>query len=87
MVELLGVLATASSARSSGWPRTPTIAPDLRNKVELAQMATVEWTHFVQLRDRLVELGEDPYEVMESFAATFARFHAKTEPSDWLEGL
>lgn len=63
------------------------MAPDLTTKVEIVAMATAEFGHFVKLRDRLVELGEDPNAAMQEFAATFDRFHLQTTPSDWLEGL
>ena len=50
-------------------------------------MATVEFGHFVSLRDRLIELGVDPYEAMEPFKESFERFHRNTAPSDWEESL
>lgn len=87
MLELLGLLAYGEISACERLAEDAKMAPDLRTKVEIAAMATAEFGHFEQLRDRLVELGEDPFEAMKPFAATFERFHRQTTPSDWLEGL
>jgi hypothetical protein len=87
VLELLGVLAYGEISACERLAEDAKMAPDLRNKVEIATMASAEFGHFVRLRDRLVEMGENPFEVMMPFAATFERFHSKTTPSDWLEGL
>lgn len=87
VVELLGLLCFGELSAVGELNADAERSPDLATRVKIFTMAASEWSHFVQLRDRLVELGEDPYEVMESFGPTFARFHRKTEPSDWLEGL
>lgn len=87
VIELLGLLASGEIIACERLAEDAKMAPDLRTKVEIATMATSEFGHFVQLRDRLAALGEEPYERMEPFAATFEAFHAKTRPSDWLEGL
>jgi hypothetical protein len=87
VLELLGILAYGEISACERLADDAKMAPDLRAKVELAAMATAEFHHFEGLRDRLVELGEDPFEAMAPFAATFERFHTKTRPSDWLEGL
>nr|MCW2727614.1 hydroxylase [Aeromicrobium sp.] len=87
MLELLGVLA---NGEFSAWERLAEdakMAPDVRTKAEIAAMASVEFGHFAMLRDHLVAMGEDPFEVMAPFATTFERFHRQTTPSDWLEGL
>ncbi len=87
VVELLGLLSFGELSAVEELTSDATRAPDLATKVAIHTMAASEWNHFVQLRDRLIELGEDPYAVMESFRSTFGRFHGKTESSDWLEGL
>jgi hypothetical protein len=50
-------------------------------------MAAAEFGHFERLRDRLTELGADPFTAMEPFHAPVDAFHAHTAPSDWLESL
>jgi hypothetical protein len=87
IVEFLGLLAYGEITACERLAEDAKMASELRLKVEIMTMATSEFNHFVQLRDRLVEMGEDAYQVMEPFAGTFARFHRKTNPSDWLEGL
>lgn len=87
VVELLGLLSYGELIAYEQLTQDAAQAPELATRVDIYTMAAAEWAHFLQLRDRLVELGEDPYAVMESFRAVFRRFHTKTEPSDWLEGL
>ncbi|KQY59908.1 hydroxylase [Aeromicrobium sp. Root495] len=87
IVELLGVLAYGEVTACYRLVEDAMMAPDLRSSVEVGEMANAEFDHFVKLRDRLVELGEDPFEAMEPFRRTFDDFHAKTRPADFLEGL
>lgn len=87
VIELLGVLAYGEISACERLADDAKMVPDLHTKVEVASMAVAEFHHFELLRDRLVELGEDPFTAMEPFAATFERFHRQTAPSDWLEGL
>ncbi|WP_216822970.1 ferritin-like fold-containing protein [Aeromicrobium sp. A1-2] len=87
VVELLGLLAYGEISACERLAEDAKMAPDLKTKVEIAAMATAEFGHFEKLRDRLVELGEDPYATMQQFSAIFERFHKQTSPSDWLEGL
>lgn len=87
VVELLGILAYGEISACQRLADDAKMAPDLRTKVEIASMAVAEFQHFELIRDRLVELGEDPFAAMEPFTSTFERFHRQTAPSDWLEGL
>jgi len=87
VLELLGLLAYGEISACERLSEDAKMAPDLRNKVEIMAMASAEFGHFARLRDHLVDIGEDPFEVMLPFAATFERFHKLTSPSDWLEGL
>ena len=87
VVELLGVLAFGEISACERLVADAQLAPDLRSKVEVATMAAAEFAHFEALRDRLVEMGEDPFAAMDPFEATFTDFHRKTRPADFLEGL
>lgn len=87
VIELLGLLAYGELSACERLAEDAKLAPDLRTKVEIASLATAEFHHFEQLRDRLVELGEDPFDVMHSFISIFERFHRQTTPTDWREGL
>lgn len=87
VTELLGVIAYGELSAFERLAEDASLAPTLRDKAELAQMANVELSHFLGLRDRLAALGVDPYDAMAPFEESFSRFHAQTAPSDWLEGL
>jgi len=87
VVELLSILAYGEISACERLAEDAKMAPDLKTKVEIAEMAMAEFDHFIKLRDRLLELGEDPFEAMTPFAHIFERFHSHTLPSDWLEGL
>lgn len=87
VIELLGLLCYGELSTCERLTNDANMAPDLRTKAQLYAMAASEWDHFTQLRDRIEELGEDPFAVMDPFQETFARFHTKTEPSNWLEGI
>ena len=45
------------------------------DKAALAAMAATEFAHFERLRDRLAELGADPFAAMAPFVAPFDAFH------------
>jgi tRNA-(MS[2]IO[6]A)-hydroxylase (MiaE)-like len=46
-----------------------------------------EFGHFRLLKGRIEELSADPTTVMQPFVTPVDAFHARTAPSDWLEGL
>ena len=63
------------------------LAPTLEDKVAIASMASAEFGHVARLRERLAELGADPFEAMAPFRAPIDKFHEHTAPADWFEGL
>jgi hypothetical protein len=81
VIDLLGALAYGELAAFER------LAPTLSDKAELAAMATAEFHHFAQLRDRLSAVDAEPTAAMEPFATPLDDFHRQTAPSDWLEGL
>lgn len=87
ILELLGILAYGEISACERLAEDASMAPDLSTRAEILSMLAAEHDHFEKLRDRLVELGQDPYPFMETFADIFDRFHRQTRPSDWLEGL
>lgn len=87
VLDLLGVLAFGEFTAAERLSEDAKMAPGMRNKVAIGEMAVAEFGHFIKLRDRIIEMGEDPFEIMAPFISTFERFHAKTAPKDWLEGL
>jgi ferritin-like protein len=87
VVDLLGMLAYASLVAFFRLVEDAALAESLADKAALAEMAVAEFGHFRLLRDRIQELQVDPDEAMHPFVAAIDAFHARTAPSDWLEGL
>jgi hypothetical protein len=87
VVDLLGAIAYGEMSAFERLSEDAKMAPELRDKVELARMASTEFGHFEGLCSRLSALGADPFEAMSPFVAAFESFHARTAPADWLEGL
>ena len=87
VVDLLGAIAYGEIAAFERLAEDAKMAPGLEDKTELAGMASTEFGHFCALRERLRELGVDPFAAMEPFQKPFEAFYARTAPSDWLEGL
>jgi hypothetical protein len=87
VVDLLGAIAYGEMSAFERLSEDAKMAPDLRDKAELARMASTEFAHFEGLCGRLEGLGVDPFEAMAPFVAAFESFHARTAPADWLEGL
>jgi 1,2-phenylacetyl-CoA epoxidase catalytic subunit len=87
VVDLLGAIAYGEMSAFERLSEDAKMAPELRDKVELARMASTEFGHFEGLCSRLSGLGTDPFEAMAPFVAAFESFHARTAPADWLEGL
>jgi hypothetical protein len=87
VVDLLGVIAYGEISAFERLAEDAKMAPLLRDKADVARMASTEFDHFERLRERLEELGADPFAAMEPFTTPFEAFHARTAPADWLEGL
>jgi hypothetical protein len=87
VVDLLGVIAYGELSAFERLVDDAKLAPTVRDKVEMAAMASLEFGHVVRLHERLRELGSDPFDAMAPFEAAIELFHAHTAPSDWYEGL
>ncbi|HVE99226.1 MAG TPA: ferritin-like fold-containing protein [Mycobacteriales bacterium] len=87
VVDLLGALAYGELTAFERLATDSALAPTIRDKAELAQMATKEFAHYERLVARLTEMGIDPEQAMEPFVEPLNAFHDSTAPSDWLEGL
>jgi hypothetical protein len=86
-LELLGVLAYGELSASERLAEDAKFAPTLREKAAIARLAVVEFGNFEVLRTHIEQVGADPFELMQTFAASFEEFHKKTAPRDWLQGL
>jgi hypothetical protein len=87
VVELLGMLAYGELLAFDRMAADARLAPDLRRRAVLSEMAAVEIGNYRRLAGRLVELGADPEEAMAPFATPLQAYHDSTDPKDWLEAL
>ena len=63
------------------------LAPDLRRRAVLSEMAASEIENFRRIAARLRELGVEPEVAMRPYLVALERYHEQTEPRDWLEAL
>jgi hypothetical protein len=87
VVDLLGAIAYGEISAFERLAEDAKLAPTLEDKVAIAAMASAEFGHIARLRDRLTELGVDPFQAMAPFREPIDRFHEHTAPGDWFEGL
>lgn len=87
VIDLLGLLAYASLVAFFRLTDDAALATSLADKAALAEMAVAEFGHFRLLRGQIEASHADPSTAMRPFVAAIDAFHARTAPSDWLEGL
>ena len=87
VAELLGLLAYAELVAFDQMAADARLAPDLRRRAALSEMAAREIDAYCRLADRLGELGVDVEEAMRPYVAPLRAYHEQTEPKDWLEAL
>ena len=87
VVDLLGAVGYGEISAFERLAEDARLAPSLEDKVALSAMAAAQVGHVRRLRDRLTELGADPYAAMAPFREPIEAFHRHTAPRDWPEGL
>jgi hypothetical protein len=87
VIDLLGVLAYAELLAFDRMAADARLAPDLRRRAVLSEMAAREIDNYCRLAERLQELGADADAAMEPFVVPLQEYHEQTEPNDWLEAL
>jgi len=87
VVDLLAVIAYGEITAFERLAEDAKLAPSLEDKVALAAMAAAELAKVAPLRERILELGGEPFAAMAPFRSAVDLFHAHTSPSDWSEGL
>lgn len=87
VLDLLGLLAYAELVAFFRLSEDAALAPSLSDKAALAEMAVAEFGHFQLLRGQIAQTGTAPEQAMLPFVGPLDAFHARTAPSDWLEGL
>jgi hypothetical protein len=87
VLDLLGLLAYAELVAFFRLSEDAALAPSLADKAALGEMAVAEFAHFRLLCGQISRMDADPDQAMLPFEAALDDFHARTAPSDWLEGL
>jgi tRNA-(MS[2]IO[6]A)-hydroxylase (MiaE)-like len=87
VVDLLGMLAYGELLAFDRMAADARLAPDLRRRAVLSEMAAVEIANYRRLARRLSDLGTDPEQAMAPYVAALQAYHDQTEPKDWLEAL
>jgi hypothetical protein len=87
VLDLLGLLAYAELVAFFRLSEDAALAPSLSDKAALGEMAVAEFGHFQMLRGQITRMGATPEQAMQPFVGPLDAFHARTAPSDWLEGL
>jgi tRNA-(MS[2]IO[6]A)-hydroxylase (MiaE)-like len=87
LVDLLGALAYGELSAFDRLSADARLAPTLDGRIALSRHAVLEFGHYLALAQRLVVLGADPNAAMGPFVGALDRFHALTNPSNWLESL
>jgi hypothetical protein len=84
---LLGLLAYAELVAFDQMAADARLAPDLRRRAALSEMAAREIDNYGRLAARLEELGVEPEQAMDPYVDALGAYHEQTEPRDWLEAL
>jgi hypothetical protein len=87
LLDLLGALAYGELSAFDRLAQDARLAPTLAGRAALSDMACTEMGHYRSLVVRLESLGANPQAAMAPFVTALDRFHDRTEPSTWLEGL
>lgn len=86
VVDLLGALAYGQLSAFTEVAADAALAP-LSRRVAVGRLATGLFGSFDVVRTRLEALGVTVEDVMEPFVEPIDRYHERTSPQDWLEGL
>jgi hypothetical protein len=87
VVDLLGAIAYGEISAFERLAEDGKLAPTLEDKVEIAGMASLQFSRVGPLHDRIRTLGADPFEAMAPFRVALDLFHEHTAPADWYESL
>ncbi|MBM9460689.1 hydroxylase [Nocardioides sp. zg-536] len=87
VVDLLAVVSYGEISAFERLAEDAKLAPTLRDKLDLATVASTELAKVAALHERIRHFGADPFEAMGPFRNPIEEFHAHTAPSDWYEGL
>jgi hypothetical protein len=87
VVDLLGAIAYGEISAFERLAEDAKMAPTLEDKVDIAAMASLQFSRVGPLHDRIRALGADPFLAMAPFREALDLFHEHTAPTDWFESL
>jgi 1,2-phenylacetyl-CoA epoxidase catalytic subunit len=87
VVDLLGLVAYGELLAFHRMAADARLAPDLRRRALLSEMAAAEIANYRRLADRISELGGAPDDAMAPYVDALQAYHDSTEPKDWLEAV
>ncbi|MFC0031021.1 ferritin-like fold-containing protein [Micromonospora chaiyaphumensis] len=87
LVDLLGLVAYGELLAFDRLAAEARLAPDLRRRAALSEMAAAEIAHYRWIADRITTLGVTPDEAMAPYVGALQAYHDSTEPKDWLEAV
>ncbi|NYF55407.1 ferritin-like fold-containing protein [Micromonospora purpureochromogenes] len=87
VVDLLGLVAYGELLAFDRMAADARLAPDLRRRAALSEMAAAEIGNYRRLADRLAALGVSPDDAMAPYVGPLQAYHDSTEPKDWLEAV
>lgn len=87
VVDLLGLVAYGELLAFDRMAADARLAPDLRRRAALSEMAAAEIGNYRRLADWLTALGTSPDEAMAPYRDALQAYHDSTEPKDWLEAV
>ena len=87
IAELFALLAYGEVAAFYRLTDEAKMAPSLRGRISMAEMAAAEIGHFDVLREALQRRGVEVVAAMSKYANALDNYHRLTMPSTWLEAL
>ncbi|MCM0678616.1 ferritin-like domain-containing protein [Micromonospora phytophila] len=87
VVDLLGLMAFGELLAFERMVADARLAPDLRRRATLGEMAAAEIGNYRRLADRLGALGVLPDDAMAPYVEPLQAYHDSTEPKDWAEAV
>lgn len=87
LIDLLGLVAYGELLAFDRAAADARLAPDLKLRAAVSEMATDRIANHRRVVDRLAELGAEPAAAMAPFLDPLRQYHDLTAPKDWLEAL
>ncbi|MEU5564002.1 ferritin-like fold-containing protein [Micromonospora musae] len=87
VADLLGLVALGELLAFERMAADARLAPELRRRAALGEMAAAEVANYRRLADRLTALEVVPQDAMAPYVEAVQAYHDSTEPRDWAEAV